>query len=92
MPAYSFVQNQGDQQLLNIILWDVQVLGDERNPYACVGLDNIQHNLCANVFEQILNIVSHKWVIIDSAPACTARAFCPCPAFVNMSLLQLGVG
>lgn len=45
------------------------MLGDERNPNACVGLNNIEHYLGADVLQQILNVVADERVIIYSPPA-----------------------
>jgi len=71
--TYSVVQDEGDQQLLYIMFWDVEVLGDEGNPDARVGLHNIEHHLCANVLQQIFNVVSNERIIIDCAPAVIGR-------------------
>lgn len=45
------------------------MLGDERDPNACVGLNNVEHHLGADVLQQILNVVADERVIIDGAPA-----------------------
>ena len=45
------------------------MLGDEGYPDAGVGLYDVEHHLSANVFEQVLNVVSDEGVIIDGAPA-----------------------
>ena len=69
MTTYSVVQDERNQQLLNIIFWNVEVLGDEGDPDAGVRLNNVEHHLGADVLQQILNVVADERVIIDGAPA-----------------------
>lgn len=45
------------------------MLGDEGNPNACVGLNNVEHHLGADVLQQILNVIADERVIVDGAPA-----------------------
>ena len=51
------------------MFWNVEVLRDEGDPDARVGLDNIEHHLCANVLQQVFNVVSNERIIVDCAPA-----------------------
>ncbi len=67
---YSVVQDEGDQQLLHVIFWDVEMLGDEGYPDASVGLHNVEHHLRADVLQQIFYVVADEGVIIYGSPAC----------------------
>ena len=69
--TYSVVQYKRHEELLNVIFWNVEVLGDERYPDACVGLYNVEHHLSADVLQQILNVVADERVIIYGPPALT---------------------
>ena len=51
------------------MFWNVEVLGDERDPNTCVRLNNVEHHLGADVLQQILNVVADERVVIDGAPA-----------------------
>ena len=50
------VQDEHHQQLLHISLGDVQLLGHKGDPYACVGLYELQHHLHITAFHQLLHI------------------------------------
>ena len=67
--TYSVVQYKRHKELLDVIFWNVEVLGDERYPDACVGLYNVEHYLGADVLQQILNVVADERVIIYGPPA-----------------------
>ena len=66
------------------------MLGDERDPDACVRLNDVEHHLGANVLQQILNVVADERVIIDGAPAFTKNVQYQLSANPNDNTQQCG--
>ena len=52
------------------------MLGDEWNPDAGVGLNDVEDNLCTNVLQQVLYVVADERIIIDCAPALKVMSIC----------------
>ena len=85
----SGVQNEGDKQLLHITLWDVQFLGDEWYPDPGVGLYELQHHLCANILQQVLNVLPDEGIVINCLPARKAIAWSSACQFYRQEVLCL---
>ena len=42
-------------------------LGYKRNPDPCIWFDELQQDLSSDILQQILNVVSDKWIIHDGS-------------------------
>lgn len=68
VPSDLVVKDECDQQPLHLNRADVELLGDKGDAHAREGADDLQHNLRADVGQQVLDVALDELVIEDGAP------------------------
>ena len=79
----AIVEDERHQQLLDVLLWDVKLPRNKGDADARVWLNQLEHNLCADVFQEVLDVLPNEGVIINRSPVTLTTVSVP-PSAVDL--------